>query len=735
MRGLILFPMSLQLLLLLGAVGILVVAAGDERQVRTVLNARPSRWQRDSRVAPELMLALRVALQPGKSDQELADVVAAVTDPASASYGQHLTTSEQLREHFAPPELHSLRLQQFLQSVDGVSAAPTDAVGDFWRVKLSAIVAETLFDTKLYHYRHRQRSGLVLVRPEETYRLPVEIQDVVAYVDGLESFPTEMQARFMQHNRKEGHDPLANKMQPTSDAFRVASDATPAVIRTQYDIPKDLSVVHSNVSIQQNAAESGDDAVDRNKLVLGTFLHEFYSESDLRQFLRAIDGQTEQLKMPTTRGPCLVSRSATGEASLDVQVTAALAGREGTSLEMMCYAQLRDSTRGYAADNQEPFLTFLQDVNALQPPPAVVSISYTDDECSVPPGYAAAVNRELMKTALRGISVLVSAGDAGVRGSHLAEGFCGVRHCSKFLAMFPASSPFVTAVGATTIATGAKQDEQSKWPEAVTSTAQAGALITSGGGFSEVYDMPSYQKSAVESYLTFANASGLAPFFRASGRAFPDVAAVGHAFPVVVNGALSSTDGTSVSAPVVASMIALLNGALPDLPPLGFLNPLLYRLSTVCPQVFTDITQGETSCGSKGMQCCPRGHEATTGWDAASGLGTLRFATLLRDLPACLKQIRAKEQAEWAHNLSDLETQTQKSGTRNTWTTGERQATRFLGSVAMVAAVALIGVLIALRERLFLAPGERQGGSTRYVTCSAHDSAREYLLARDSVAN
>ncbi|GMF14202.1 unnamed protein product [Phytophthora lilii] len=725
------------LLLLLGALEFRVVfSTADNKNERKVENAHPTYWQRGPRAAPEMPLTLRVALKPHKSDAQLGELVAAVADPTSPLYGQHWTSPEQLQKHFAPSETSLRSFQEVIEAAQVLQAEPVDAVQDFWHVKLTAATAEQLFNTKMFHYTHRQRPELSVVRPEESYSIPQELEGVVAYIDGLESFPTEMQARFMQGERTDEKDPLAVHQQPFADDFRVSSrGATPAVIREQYDIPDKLTVNSSGYGVAKESAPT--DKVDRDKLVVGTFLQEFYNEQDLYQFLHTIDGQNQVYKMPKTTGPCISMYGPTGEASLDVQVTASLTGHEtgdASNIEMLCYTQLRDQTRGYAADNQEPFLTFLRDVNAMHPPPGVVSISYTDDECSVPIAYAEAVNRELMKAALRGISILVSAGDAGVRGSHLAEGFCHVPACSRFMAMFPASSPYVTAVGATTIATASARDSNGKWKEAVTSTSEARALITSGGGFSDLYDIPEYQRKVVAPYLAFANLSGLSPFFRDTGRALPDVAAVGHAFPVVVNGEVGATDGTSVSAPVLASMITLLNRALPNLPPLGFLNPLLYRLYDVCPQVFADITQGDISCGSRGMQCCRKGHMATTGWDAASGLGTLRFSTLVSDLPGCLERLKTTSNvgaAEEYHTmLLDEELDADPVIRVKSWTPAEQRATQFLGVVGLIGAISLIGVLVALRERLFLNSSDSQLlGSRRYGSCAAHDSAREYLLS------
>lgn len=70
----------------------------------------------------------------------------------------------------------------------------------------------------------------------------------------------------------------------------------------------------------------------------------------------------------------------------------------------------------------------------------------------------------------------------------------------------------------------------------------------------------------------------------------------------------------SASAPIFASAIALLNAErlAVKLPPLGFLNPLLYYF----PLSVNDITSGSNpSCGTNGFP-------AKLGWDPVTGLGT-----------------------------------------------------------------------------------------------------------------
>lgn len=60
--------------------------------------------------------------------------------------------------------------------------------------------------------------------------------------------------------------------------------------------------------------------------------------------------------------------------------------------------------------------------------------------------------------------------------------------------------------------------------------------------------------------------------------------------------------GTSASSPAFAGIVALLNDArlAKKLPPLGFLNPLLYSKDVA--QTFNDITSGHNSgCGTTGF--------------------------------------------------------------------------------------------------------------------------------------
>lgn len=190
---------------------------------------------------------------------------------------------------------------------------------------------------------------------------------------------------------------------------------------------------------------------------------------------------------------------------------------------------------------------------------------------------------------------------------------------TRFTPIFPGSCPYITSVGAT----------RGVGPEQ--------AVSFSSGGFSDVFPRPSYQDTAVTTYLGAVglNFEGL---YNVSGRGYPDVAAAGSGFQVVSEAQIQSMDGTSASAPVFAAIVSLLNSALvaQGKPPLGFLNPWLYSVAGP-GGALTDITVG----GSKGCtgeslySGLPTpyvegaGWNATVGWDPVTGLGTPLFNQLL----------------------------------------------------------------------------------------------------------
>jgi len=257
--------------------------------------------------------------------------------------------------------------------------------------------------------------------------------------------------------------------------------------------------------------------------------------------------------------------------------------------------------------SNEPYLEWLQYMLNLADAdlPQTVSTSYGEEEQSIPREYALKTCNMFMQLGGRGVSVIFSSGDSGPGNACVSN----INNGTIFEPTYPAGCPWVTSIGAT-IGTNPER-----------------AVTYSSGGFSNYFDQPNYQKTAVNTYLNSIGDT-YAPYYNRSGRAIPDLSAQGSNFAVFDKGSLTMLSGTSASAPVIAGIVALLNAARRtiDQPPLGFLNPWLYNITGA----FNDITTGYGGgCyGAKGLNRTARWN-ATAGWDPVTGLGTPKFEALL----------------------------------------------------------------------------------------------------------
>lgn len=268
-------------------------------------------------------------------------------------------------------------------------------------------------------------------------------------------------------------------------------------------------------------------------------------------------------------------------------------------------------------------------------PPSVLSISYVWPEASFPPGHLTHQCLEFLKLSLQGVTIVPVSGDWGVadQSSHCVDPSTGLAGAGTgdFSPHFPASCPYVTAVGGTSLGpppspwnlTSPSFPPQEAYRAG--SPEEERGESTSGGGFSRVFAMPEYQRPSVERYL--ADEANHTTDFQSKinpvGRAYPDLSLLAHNYLVVYAGQLFTIDGTSAATPVFAAMVARINNErlAKGKGTLGFLNPVLYAKKE---EIFEDVRQGSNrGCGVE------EAFRATKGWDAVTGLGTVRdFQTL-----------------------------------------------------------------------------------------------------------
>lgn len=313
--------------------------------------------------------------------------------------------------------------------------------------------------------------------------------------------------------------------------------------------------------------------ITAGKIGIAGFLEEWPSASDLATFMNAYAVQDNAAQSYTCElingGTCPANGgSSTGvEANLDVQYVRAIT----ESIPNVYYSTGgRPPIVGGGANTNEPYLEFLNYVLALDDAdlPNTISISYGEDEETIPLDYADTTCDLFSQLGARGVSILVSSGDSGVGDTCTSGGQ------TTFTSAFPAACPWVTTVGGTS----------GSGPEA--------AWTHGGGGFSNRFGRPSYQDAAVNSWLTNDKThAAVTKYFNSSGRAYPDVSAQATNFAIVVDGRTVGVDGTSCSSPTFAGVIQLINSnrVAAGKAGLGFLNPWLYSSAS---SALTDIAKG-----------------------------------------------------------------------------------------------------------------------------------------------
>ncbi|GAC1427173.1 MAG: hypothetical protein NVS4B1_13280 [Ktedonobacteraceae bacterium] len=305
-------------------------------------------------------------------------------------------------------------------------------------------------------------------------------------------------------------------------------------------------------------------------------------------------------------GPASFDFSATIETMLDVETAHSIA--PDATIDLV----IGDTSK---ARTGQDFLTILLRVTqyAVQHNLGdVISQSYGVGETCVSPAYVQAELQIFKEAQAKHITVLASSGDNGAATVLCDKNLHGLKVGQGI--DLPASDPFVTAVGGTTLnatlQTG-KYVSETAWNED-----KVGAGAT-GGGVSSLFGVPTYQQGV----------TGL------KRRAIPDVAYNGDPLtgvPVVVSiqgtTYITPVGGTSAGSPQWAALVVLANQYAGHR--LGFLNDAFYRISqtsSAYAKSFHDITVGNNSVltyDNNGKPVVLPGYAARTGWDAVTGVGT-----------------------------------------------------------------------------------------------------------------
>jgi subtilase family serine protease len=551
----------------------------------------------------------------------------AVSDPHSSSYGQYLT-SAQFRQRFAPSQAQVGAVQSWLKS-QGFSVEYTPTNNLYVSAEGTVAQAQAAFGASFGMY---SVDGLSVRSPSSDVSVPSSLAGIVTGVIGLDD---SAQFVFTDHTVGDAPPPAAFVTGTPCSVYWGEKQATgftnpygtgtlpytpcgytPQQIKGAYGIPSTYDGSGQTVAII-DAYAAPTIVQDANQWSINRGLPKFKAN----QFTQVVAPGTYH---HPEKGQKQSPQGWYGEETLDVESVHGMA--PGANIVYVG-----------APNNFQDLDAALNDVvdRGLA---QIVTNSYGFDTELLPVGFIKPYESIIEQGVVEGIGIYFSSGDNS--DESLVEGYRTTD--------WPASSPFVTAVGGTSLAVGATNNylfetgwgtDTSNWTGTSWSPNPPGSWQAGGGGgVSQIFAEPWYQQGVVPSSVFAAQGR--------TGRAVPDIAAVADAntgyivgetqtFP---DGSVKYSEyrlgGTSLSSPLMAGIMALADQAAGH--PHGFANPVFYSL----PGAFHDIVSPASTVAvvrtnynnsvdaSGGLSFKLRtmnqslSLQTTPGWDDVTGMGS-----------------------------------------------------------------------------------------------------------------
>jgi subtilase family serine protease len=536
----------------------------------------------------------------------------AVSDPKSPQYGQYDSIAN-LAKRFGAPAPERARVLDYLRSA-GATGVTIDVTGLFADATMKVSQAGRLFGTTLGNFRTAgtRAHGAAFMAPETGVRIPTALRNDVTGVVGLNtqplfgsSTPTASDNAAFPHKApaaaSESADDESGYLQRTGTATGCAA----AVAQSGFT-PNQYLTAYNYVPLQSAGLEGQGERVALIEI-------DGFRYSDLRSFSKcfglatpAINGFGVGLKKPLAPG---------GESTLDLEVLDAAAPK----LKAVDVYESRPS----AVDVLHSLTAPLTNPGS-RPDVISASLGSCEEATHLTIGNSGLrhVEGALALAAASGISVLASSGDDGSSACLTPDG----RPLPGLAVSYPASSPFVTGVGGTNVSLNPANQivAEEVWNDSPL------VLASGGGGFSELFNRPTYQNGFVvaphRGIPDVSMLADVAPGYEIFCTAKGDCIGKGHTSP------WTQVGGTSAAAPLVAGGLALVDQALRKAhhQDIGLANPLLYTIdqSASGASVIGDIVANNNDLGSsligRPFGCCT----AAPGFDEASGLGSLNLANL-----------------------------------------------------------------------------------------------------------
>ncbi len=561
------------------------------------------------------LTGMTLVLKPAnEQDAELTQLLADQQNPTSPNFHKWLTPEEfGARFGVAGGDLHVLenwlRMQGF--AVESVARSSNRII-----FSGSASAAEQAFGVTLQRFR---RNGREFFENTGNIQLPESLASVVSGISGLSSY--RLPAPQIKRATRTGV--LARPEYTTSTG-------------THYLVPWDFRQIYGVNSLLSSGYDGtgitigviGQSAVDSAQL---TYFQQKTGQSVKLPAMILVPHTSASAKVPDDEA----------ESEFDLEYASGTA--PGAFIQFI-YTGCANAATGNCNNNGVFDALSYAVTNNLAP---ILSLSYGGCEAE-DASYAQSTLEPLLKQAnAQGQTIAVSSGDSGA--ANCEQSVSATRASAGLAVSYPASSPYVTAVGGTQLNTdsstywnnsnsvGGRGSATGYMPEvAWNDTASYGSLTASGGGASKLFSKPSWQVGSAVPSDGQRDIPDISFAANVSEHAYlicdaDDPCSSPGSFVVGRDG--GAVGGTSASAPNFAATIAIIEQANGS-KPLGNINPALYALAEGpnAATIFHDIVSGNNMvpCVTGSVDCVTGsiGYSAGVGYDLVTGLGSVSASAL-----------------------------------------------------------------------------------------------------------
>ena len=342
-----------------------------------------------------------------KNMEELTRFLHDVSDPLSDNYGQHMTRTG-VMELTANPEGRNSVLE-YLHAT-GATVVSETLGSEYITAAAPISVWEKMFDCEFFMF-HQTLEDMTIkkVVRTESYSIPAILNSHVESVFNTVDMPHEnvIKARF---------GPAVSVAGKERFTLEGSSFTNPEKIRSAYNMGTSVGTASSTQGVYAS-------------------LSQYYSPADLSRFQSAADINQQSVSRVIgdheSDSACILKPADCSEANLDVQYIMAASPVSPTTYwytDVLLYSE------------------WLMLVANTAKPSLVYSISYGIEEMYVTLSERDAFNTQAIKLSAMGVTIVAASGDDGALSLKVRTG-----GTCKYGPIFPASSPYVTAVGATMV--------------------------------------------------------------------------------------------------------------------------------------------------------------------------------------------------------------------------------------------------------------------------------------------